>query len=139
MWVIPSGTFPPNPGELLADKKLAELIVTLKEQYDVIIIDSSPLLVADLFQYSNLCNAYLYVARQGVTLQPALKSALQEINNQHVRSVGILLNDIRINRQPLGYRYNYGYMYGYGYKRKHNNHPPANRKNTITGKHPTKT
>ncbi|GET21993.1 tyrosine protein kinase [Prolixibacter denitrificans] len=126
MWLIPSGSFPPNPGELLADKKLKELIELLKEEYDVIVIDSSPLLVADLFQYSHLCNAYLYVSRQGVTPQPAIKSALQEISNQHIRNVGILLNDIRINNQPLGDRYNYSYMYGYGYKtQKPKNRPAA--------------
>ena len=127
MWLIPSGTFPPNPGELLANKQLDELIDSLKEQYDVIVIDSSPLLVADLFQYNHLCDAYLYVTRQGVTPQPALKSALQEIDNQHIRNVGLLLNDIRINHQPLGYRYNYSYMYGYGYKpQKNKNRPAAN-------------
>ncbi|GET34210.1 tyrosine protein kinase [Prolixibacter bellariivorans] len=137
MRIIPSGTFPPNPGELLADKKLAELIELLKEKYDVIIIDSSPLLVADLFQYSHLCNAYLYVTRQGVTLQPALKSALEEISNQHIRSVGLLLNDIRINRQPLGHRYNYSYMYGYSYKPKNNRNRPAANGRKINSKKQT--
>lgn len=113
--VIPSGVFPPNPGELLADSKMVELIELLKERFDVIIIDSSPLLVADIFQYTSLCNAYVYVIRQGVTLIPSLKAALEEMENQSMKNVGLVVNDIERTHKALGYGYGYGYGYWYGY------------------------
>lgn len=117
--IIPAGSVPPNPGEMLANSKLVELTHLLRQEYETIIIDSSPLLVADIFQYSNLCDTLLFVTRQGTTLKPAAQSALQEISSQYINHIGIIFNDISINTQFDRYN-NHSYLYGYGYNQKTN-------------------
>lgn len=117
--IIPAGSIPPNPGEMLADIQLVELTALLKQEYETIIIDSSPLLVADVFQFSNLWDTLLFVTRQGITLKPAAKSALQEISSQNTNRLGLLLNDISINNQFDRYNnHSYGYGYENNYKKK---------------------
>ena len=110
--IIPSGDYPPNPGELLTEEKLGVLIERLQEQFDVVIIDSPPVLVADIFQYAQYVDGFIYVIRQGVTLRPALERAVSEIKKQQLKNVGILYNDVQHSRFGSGYGYGYGYGYG---------------------------
>jgi len=116
--IIPSGDYPPNPGELLADDKLAALIEDLKQRYEVVVIDSAPLLVADIFQYAEQVDGLIYVIRQAMTERPALEKALEELKRQRLKHVGIIYNDIHPNR--FGADYGYGYSYGYDYKNTYN-------------------
>ena len=66
--IIPSGPIPPNPSELLISEKLDELIDSLKERYDYIILDSPPLgLVSDSLELIKHVDATLYMARFNYT------------------------------------------------------------------------
>jgi len=113
--IIPAGEFPPNPGELLADEKMGELIAGLKERFDRIVIDSSPLLVADLFQYASCVDGFIFVIRQGLSRKPALEKAMTDLKRHQLKNLGILYNDVMQSRTKNGYGYGYGYGYEYVY------------------------
>jgi len=116
MKIIPAGPIPPNPIEMLNDEKLAGLIDELKERFDVIVLDTTPIgFVADLFQVVNLVDAYMFIVRHNQTNKNGLKTALEEVENQQLKGVGIIVNAIRQKRRYGGYGYGYGYGHGYGY------------------------
>ena len=65
---LPSGLCPPNPSELLGSQQMADLLATLRERYDVVLIDTSPLLpVTDAAVLALRVDAVLVVAREGRT------------------------------------------------------------------------
>ncbi len=83
--IIPAGPIPPNPGEMLTDAKLLQLVEELKEQYDVIVIDSAPVgYVADLFHLHDLIDTNLFIIRHKYTHKLALKTALEEVSKTPV-------------------------------------------------------
>ena len=74
MDVITSGPIPPNPSELIMRKATEDLINSLKEEYDYIILDTPPIgLVADTFELIKYGDVLLYVTRQGYTDKGMLK------------------------------------------------------------------
>jgi len=112
--VIPAGPIPPNPGEMLMDSKLLELMNELKLKYDVIVIDTAPVgYVSDLFQITGMLDATLFVVRHRTTRINWLKNALMELQTHKLKSLGIVINGIK--RKKNKYK-SYGYGYGYGQK-----------------------
>jgi len=115
LYVIPAGTVPPNPTELILNGKLDELMNELKTQFDYIVIDSPPIgLVTDaklLNKYSNIC---LYVLRHSYTLKYFLKMIQKFYTNNELNNINLIYNGIK-KRGVGNYNYNYGYGYGYGY------------------------
>src|SRR5690606_18123844 len=70
LFVISSGPIPPNPSELTASVKSGELTAILKEKFDYIIIDSSPIgLVSDTFYLARMADVCLLIARSGHTMR----------------------------------------------------------------------
>lgn len=111
--LISSGPIPPNPAELLMDKKLEEMINYLKLSYDYVIIDSAPVgLVSDALLIEKLVDMTLYITRQNVTFKSQLSIVSDLYKSKKLRKVSLVVNDISSNS---GNYYGYGYMYGYGY------------------------
>ncbi len=110
LFIIPSGPLPPNPAEMILNERVDLLIVELKKQFDYIIIDAPPIgLVTDaqlLDKYSDLT---LYLVRQKYTLKSQLGIVHDLQANGKMKSLGIVVNDIKASN---GYGYGYG---GYGY------------------------
>ena len=108
-----AGTIPPNPGELVHSDKLAALLKELREQYDFIVMDSSPIgLVPDAYaiiEQSDLC---LFVIRCMQTNKSFCKQTLEQMTEvvENPEKVQIVLSDI-----PTEGRHSYGSGYGYGY------------------------
>jgi capsular exopolysaccharide synthesis family protein len=108
--IISAGPIPPNPSELTAMEKTEELLKLLKESYDLIIIDSSPIgIVSDTFHLASLADAFLLVVRPGKTLRDMLEITLAEIYSRHMRGVSLVINDIQSNSKHYGYGEKYGY------------------------------
>jgi tyrosine-protein kinase Etk/Wzc len=108
--VIAAGPVPPNPSELTSLGKTGELIKLLKERYDYIIIDSSPIgIVSDTFYLASLADACLLVVRSGKTLRDILGETLYEINGSGMKSVSMVINDIQSKSKQYGYGEKYGY------------------------------
>jgi capsular exopolysaccharide synthesis family protein len=108
--IIPSGPIPPNPSELIALEKTGELIKTLKERYDYIIIDSSPIgIVSDTLHLASMADAFLLVVRPEYTLKDMLNRTLNEITINKTKGVSLVINGIKAGSRY----YSYGEKYGY--------------------------
>jgi capsular exopolysaccharide synthesis family protein len=119
LMVISAGPIPPNPSELTALEKTKELIDLLKQRFDYVIIDSSPIgLVSDTFYIAKLADACLLVIRADKTLRDMLGKTLNEISETTLNSASIVINDIKSDSKRYGYGEKYGYIAGKKYKLK---------------------
>ena len=116
--IIPVGTLPPNPTELIGSKHFATLIASMRERYEYILIDCPPLdIVADTQILEEYCDRTLFVVRAGL-LHRDMLGELQDIyDNKRLKGLSIILNGTHSSggRYGYGYSYSYGYGYGYGY------------------------
>ncbi|MCT4223061.1 polysaccharide biosynthesis tyrosine autokinase [Elizabethkingia anophelis] len=111
--VIYSGMIPPNPTELLTNGRYEQLFEELKEQYNYIIVDTAPLmLVTDTFLISDLADVTIYVTRSKYTEKALIEFANNNIDQNKIKNVGFVLNDVHKNY------FGYGNKYGYGYSAK---------------------
>lgn len=110
--IISSGPLPPNPSELIMNGRLNELLAYLDQHFDFILIDTCPVSpVTDAYIISPLCDATLYIIRQGVTPRFYLKKMDEQLKIKPLKNMAIVFNGIKAG----GGRYGYGYGYGYGY------------------------
>ena len=116
-----SGAIPPNPSELLARPSMGNLIERLKQHYDVIILDSAPLmLVSDTSPILLLADVVLYVSRAQFTdknVFPFMKDLQKRKNMPPLALVlnGIIAGPASYYKYGYAYRYSYNYKYNYGY------------------------
>ncbi len=112
---LPAGAVPPNPAELLASHRMAEVMRQWQTDYDRIIIDTAPILaVSDSLAPSARADAVLLVVRAGATRKKALIRARELLRRANARVLGAVVNDIDL-RADSYYGYSGGYTYGYGY------------------------
>ncbi len=117
---LPAGTVPPNPGELIKMEKLHQLVKQLKEVYDYIIIDTSPIgLVSDSYTISGMVDLMLFVVRQNKTNKKFFKNTITQLRQDNVNNVNIILNGAD---SSSGYGYNYGYSRYYGFWKRSSYH-----------------
>lgn len=110
--IISSGPLPPNPSELIMNGRLNELLDYLDQHFDHILIDTCPVSpVTDAYIISPLCDATLYIIRQGITPRFYLKRMDEQLKIKPLKNMAIVFNGIKAG----GGRYGYGYGYGYGY------------------------
>ena len=108
---IPSGPIPANPMELMALDKTNELLDNLKDTYDCIVLDTTPLAqVSDAYLLMDLSDIKVVVARYNYTLKKVFSQILKDLKLKGIENVCIVMNDNRI--------YNDQYGYGYGYNKK---------------------
>lgn len=108
--VIYSGMIPPNPAELLSNGRYEALLEELRHKYNYIILDTAPLLlVTDTFLIAELADMTIYVARSKYTEKSLVKFANTNIDQNKIKNVGFVLNDV--SRENLGYNNKYGYGY----------------------------
>lgn len=113
--VLPSGTIPPNPSELITSDKNRELIEKLKNDYKTIIIDTAPIgCVADGRPLEQITDAFIFVVRANKTEYAQLKETIESMEEDKVNSLCLLFNGASKGRRGY-YNGNYGYGYGYGY------------------------
>lgn len=128
--LLPAGTTPPNPAEMLASDSMKEVIDTLSEKYDYIFMDTPPInVVTDAVVLSPYMSGMFIVARQKFTDHRSIKDALNRLELANIKPTGFILNDIdeysskyKYGYKRYGGRYGrknkYGYGgYGYGYGR----------------------
>ena len=106
---IPAGIIPPNPLSLLSSQRFANLIETLKKDYNSIVIDCPPLLaVSDTVILSNLASGVILVARSESTPYKLAQDAIRRLSACKAPLLGAVLNDFDIKRY-LGHDASYGY------------------------------
>lgn len=129
LFILPGGTVPPNPTELVARKTLDEAIEQLKQSFDYVLLDTAPIgMVTDTQLIARVADLSVYVCRADYTH----KSDYELINDlkreNKLSNLCTLINGINMNQRKNGYYYGYGkygkygkygygkkYGYGYGY------------------------
>jgi tyrosine-protein kinase Etk/Wzc len=116
---------PENPSELLSNGKVNELINYLENSFDLVIIDTSPMvLVTDGYLLTGLCDATLYVIRHHYTPKMLIKRLDENTNINPINNPAIVFNGVKM-RGFFKNNYGYGYDYVYGNKdRKKENKKP---------------
>lgn len=108
---LTTGTLPPNPAELLMAPATQQLLQQLAGQYDLVLIDTPPVLAAsDTAIVSPLAGAVFMVARADVTSLGELKESVKRLAQSGVQTKGVIFNGLDIRKR----RYGYGYGYKYG-------------------------
>src|SRR3984957_10156174 len=112
---LPAGAVPPNPAELLASHRMAEMMRQWSEQYDRVIIDTAPILaVSDSLAPAARADSVLLVVRAGVTRKKALMRTREMLRRVNAHLLGAVVNDIDMRKDSY-YDYSGPYTYGYGY------------------------
>lgn len=107
---IYSGIIPPNPVDLLENGRYKQLIDSLEDNYDYILMDTAPLmLVTDSYLISNLADATVYITRSEYSEKEFIDYANKAVEKGRIKNVSFVLNDISLEN------FGYGNSYGYGY------------------------
>lgn len=116
LYVANCGPIPPNPGELLVLPKTKELIESLQDMFDVVIIDTAPIgLVSDALLLSQHSGVNLFVVRQSYTIKDQIRVFDMLHKDKKIGNPAILFNGVEFLKK-YGYGYGgVGYGYGYGY------------------------
>jgi capsular exopolysaccharide synthesis family protein len=112
--IIPVGTIPPNPTELLFSERLQQLINDLRQEYDHIFLDCPPIeIVADASIIAKYADMTAFVIRAGLMEREMLPVVEGYYNNRKFNNMSIILNGTIAAGSRYGY-HRYGYSYGYG-------------------------
>ena len=116
---IRAGSVPPNPGELIHSDKLHQFIDKMRQQYDFIIIDTSPVgQVPDALSLVADTDITIFVIRCLQTSKSFCSQTLEALEEDYAGKIHLVLSDIPTEGFHSGYGYGYGYGYGkrsYGY------------------------
>jgi capsular exopolysaccharide synthesis family protein len=118
LFLLPAGTLPPNPAELLGQEQTRALFTQLSGEFDILLIDSSPVAAAaDAVILSTLADGVLLVVRAGETDRAAAQYTVQQIEHVGGKVVGAVMNDPDAKLPRYGQKYAYHYQ-KYSYSRK---------------------
>jgi tyrosine-protein kinase Etk/Wzc len=112
--VISSGTLPPNPSELLDSNRMRELIKKWEEDYDLVILDSPPLLtVSDSSILANEVEETLIVVSYGETTRNMITQTAELLKRLSIKTLGFVMNKVHFSREYGYYHYYYKDYKGY--------------------------
>jgi succinoglycan biosynthesis transport protein ExoP len=115
--VLPAGTPPPNPAELLASPNMRDVLEELRGQYDHIVIDTPPTLsVTDAVVLSPRADAIVLVIRSGHTTKQALRRSRDILMQVNAKVSGVLLNAVDLSSPDYYYYYEYQGKYSRYYR-----------------------
>ena len=127
LYILPGGTVPPNPTELLARDGLDKAIETLKKNFDYVIMDTAPVgMVTDTLLIGRVADLSVYVCRADYTHKNEYTLINELAEKDKLPSLCTVINGLDLKRRKYGYYYGYGkygkyygygkrYGYGYGY------------------------
>ncbi len=114
LYLVTCGDVPPNPSELLASWKLKDFIARMKAEYDIVLLDSPPIIaVTDASILSTLTDAIMLVVNSGRTDQRVLKRSINLLSQVNTNLIGAVLNGVNISAGYDSYYYYYHYYYYY--------------------------
>src|SRR5271165_733952 len=115
--ILPAGTPPPNPAELLASINMRDVLEQLRGQYDHIVVDTPPTLsVTDAVVLSPRADAIVLVIRSGQTTKQALRRARDILMQVNAKVSGVLLNAVDLSSPDYYYYYEYQGKYSRYYR-----------------------
>ena len=119
--IIPTGTIPPNPTELLESERLSQLLNKLEGKYKYILIDCPPIdIVADTHIIEKYATNSIFLIRCGLLERSMLNEVENIYNEGKLKNLSVILNGINIKAGKYGYKYGYnsGSNYSYGPKKR---------------------
>ncbi|WP_455585393.1 GumC family protein [Bacteroides sp.] len=115
LWLLPSGSVPPNPAELLARPSLDKAIAQLAQEFDYVILDTAPVgMVTDTLILSRVANASIYVCRADYSYKSDFELINELKKENKLPEISVVINGIDMKKKKYGYYYGYGKKYGYG-------------------------
>ena len=112
--IVPVGTIPPNPTELLFSDKMQQLINDLRREYDLVFFDCPPIeIVADATVIAKYADMTAFIIRAGLMERDMLPVVEGYYNNKKFNNMSMILNGTTVAGNRYGY-HRYGYGYGYG-------------------------
>ena len=119
LYILPGGTVPPNPTELLARDGLDKAIEILKKSFDYVILDTAPVgMVTDTLLIGRVADLSLYVCRADYTHKVEYTLINELAEEKKLPNLCTVINGVDLKRRKYGYYYGYygyGKRYGYGY------------------------
>ncbi len=110
LYLMPAGSIPPNPSELLVSPKMIKLLDKLKQAFDIVIIDGTPCeLVTDAVILSRIVDSTIIVTAHKLTKKDALERAIKSIQNVGGKLTGVVVNKMPISGKKYEKKY---YYYG---------------------------
>ena len=132
LYYIPSGPIPPNPSELIGSNLFKNMMETLGERFDHIVLDSPPVLgFADTVILSNAVDGVILVVWGGKTPRETLHRAKEVLYQVNAKILGVVINRIDIQRSDYGFYY-YKYYYYYGKEGKKKELPYSSDEETVS-------
>jgi len=108
LWVIPSGTLPPNPAEILGSKTFSEFLKKLEAYADVVVLDGAPFIVADATILAAQVDGIVLVVRPDYTKKDAMVSMREQIKRTGSTTLGVVMN---FTENHNSYDSSYYYVY----------------------------
>jgi capsular exopolysaccharide synthesis family protein len=116
--VLPAGTVPPNPLELLSSRRFEDVVMKLREAFDIVVIDSAPLqLVSDAQVLSQFASSVIYVVKADGTPYQVAQNDLKKLRRVNAPILGVVLNQLDIEKAEKYYGEYSGYKSYKGYKK----------------------
>lgn len=107
--VITSGAIPPNPAEMMNSKRMTLIIEKLRQMYDIILIDTPPLLaVTDAQIVATKSDGVILVVDQGKVKREIASKAVKNLESVNARILGVVLNNVKRKANEEAYYYYYG-------------------------------
>ncbi|KYH34272.1 tyrosine-protein kinase YwqD [Clostridium tepidiprofundi DSM 19306] len=111
LYIMSSGIVPPNPSEMLSSNKMKEFLNFKRDEFDLIILDSPPVLaVTDAQVLSTMVDGVILVVESGKTEKEALVKSKEHLDKVKANIIGVVINKIPVNKGK-GYGYYYYYYY----------------------------
>jgi capsular exopolysaccharide synthesis family protein len=103
LYVITSGGIPPNPSELLINGKFEELLESVKNSFDYIIIDTPPIgILSDGLELMDKCDINIFIARENYTLKRHVKDLNNIYEQRKMHNMALLYNAVNYNKSEYG-------------------------------------
>lgn len=119
LYLLPAGKLPTNPAELLGSKRMRELLAQLRAEFDLLIIDTPPVLAAtDAVLLSTQADATMVVVRAGETKEGEVDYTIRALQEVGARIIGTVFNGFDVS-EAIGYKYRYRNYTKYGYYAKY--------------------
>ncbi|WP_026506642.1 polysaccharide biosynthesis tyrosine autokinase [Butyrivibrio sp. MC2013] len=110
LYVVKAGTVPPNPSELLANKKFSDMLIDQKANYDYIFIDLPPIgVVSDASMIINDVDSYAFVVRANYSKLGLTKQAVEMLGNIGAKICGFIYNGVAPDSEDYRYKYIHSY------------------------------